>query len=211
MKASMVVVCHHSSEVVAECVASFRRAGEEASVATEVVAVEQSEDEGEEGAVASLGVDRMVVRSNAGYAAGLNTGMKETSGEVVLLANPDIRFAGGSLGPLLETLGDGYDVVGPQFVWDAAGEVLFPPAEDPAPSEELRRIMRSRWQWRWQRDLAASLENEPRSDSAGGADVSSGPNPVIGHSPERLTTSTFASAYISGASSPTSVTDRSCS
>lgn len=168
MKASMVVVCHHSSEVLAECVASFRRAGEEASVATEVVAVEQSEDEGEEGAVASLGVDRMVVRSNAGYAAGLNSGMKETSGEVVLLANPDIRFAGGSLGPLLENLGDGYDVVGPQFVWDAAGEILFPPAEDPAPSEELRRILRSRWQWRWQSDLAASLEGLWSVWSAGG-------------------------------------------
>ncbi len=143
---------------MAECVASFKRAGEEASVETEVVAVEQSEDEEEERAVAAMGVDRMVVRPNAGYAAGLNTGMKEAAGEVVLLANPDIRFAGGSLGPLLDALCGGYDVVGPQFVWDDAGEILFPPAEDPAPSAELRRTMRARWQWRWRSDLAASLE-----------------------------------------------------
>ena len=180
MKASMVVVCHHSSEVLAECVASFRRAGEEASVATEVVAVEQSEDEGEERAVAAMAVDRMVVGRNAGYAAGLNTGMKEVTGEVVLLANPDIRFAGGSLGPLLKALGDGYDVVGPQFVWDDAGEVLFPPAEDPAPHAELRRTMRSRWQRRWQSDLAGSLEELWRVWSAGGpVDVANLRGPLL--------------------------------
>ena len=168
MKVSLVVVCHHSSEVMSECVSSFRRVGGEASVQTEVVAVEQSDDQGEQRAVAAMDVDRMVVRPNAGYAAGLNAGMEEATGETLLLANPDIRFAGGSLGPLLDALGGGYDVVGPQFVWDAAGEILFPPAEDPAPSAELRRTIRSRWQWQWQSGLAASLEELWRVWSAGG-------------------------------------------
>ena len=96
MKVSLVVVCHHSSEVMSECVSSFRRVGGEASVQTEVVAVEQSDDQGEQRAVAAMDVDRMVVRPNAGYAAGLNAGMEEATGETLLLANPDIRFAGGS-------------------------------------------------------------------------------------------------------------------
>ncbi len=168
MKVSLVLVGHHSSEVMPECVAGFRRAGEEASVETEVVVVEQSDDEAEQLAVGAMGVDSVVVRPNRGYAAGLNTGIEVATGETLLLANPDIRFGEGSLAPLLDGLDGGYDVVGPQLEWNADGEIFFPPAEDPAPSAELRRAARSRWQGAWLRGLPAWLEEIWRVWSADG-------------------------------------------
>jgi GT2 family glycosyltransferase len=88
----------------------------------------------------------------------LNTGVEHSSGDVLLLANPDVRFLDGSLKHLLGGLEAGYDVVGPQFVWDRFGEVLFPPAEDPSPRAELQRAGRRRWQGVWRRGLGGWLE-----------------------------------------------------
>jgi GT2 family glycosyltransferase len=142
MKVSLVVVCHHSSRVLSECVESFRSEASAAGVESEVVAVEQSEDAAELAKVEEVGVDLLLERPNRGYAAGLNTGAGEAGGEALLLANPDIRFFPGSVAALLTGIDQGYDVVGPQFVWDPDGKVLLPAAEDPAPSAEIGRALR---------------------------------------------------------------------
>ncbi len=57
MTVSLVVVCHRSSSVLADCISSFRREAQAASVAGEVVVVEQSEDPAEVERVAGLGAD----------------------------------------------------------------------------------------------------------------------------------------------------------
>jgi GT2 family glycosyltransferase len=158
MDVSLVVVCHHSSSVLAQCVDSFRRETATAGVEAEVIAVEHSEDATERRKVEGVGVDRLVERPNRGYAAGLNVGAAEANGEVLFLANPDVRFFPGSVGALLEGIERGFDVVGPQFVWDDDGRVLLPPAEDPAPRAELRRAMRRRWPSVWRAGLSRSLE-----------------------------------------------------
>jgi GT2 family glycosyltransferase len=158
MDVSLVVVCHHSSPVLAPCVESFQRETIAAGVEGEVIAVEHSEDEAERRKVEGVGVDRVIERPNRGYAAGLNVGVAEASGEVLFLANPDIRFFPNSVGALLEGIEQGFDVVGPQFVWDDDGRVLLPPAEDPAPRAELRRAMRRRWPSVWKAGLSRSLD-----------------------------------------------------
>jgi hypothetical protein len=122
------------------CVESFRRQAANVGGA-EVVAVDHSEDPEEARRIASADVDVVIERTNRGYAAGLNAGMAAASGDVLLLANPDIRFFDGSLGALLGGLEAGFDIVGPQFVWDADATVLLPPAEDPAPVSELGRSL----------------------------------------------------------------------
>ena len=158
MKVSLIVVCHRSSEVLGQCVESFRREAEAAGVEAEVVAVEQSEDSDEVRRVADAAVDVLLERPNRGYAAGLNAGVAEAGGEVLLLANPDIRFFDGSVGALVTALQKGFDVIGPRFVWDADGAVLLPPAEDPSPSAELGRDLQRRWRWVWARGLSRGLE-----------------------------------------------------
>jgi GT2 family glycosyltransferase len=169
VKLSLVLVSHHSSAVLAECATSFRREADSAGVASEVVVVEQSEDEAELERVTGLGIDRIRVGPNRGYAAGLNTGVSEASGDVLMLANPDIRFLEGSVGALLRALEKGFDVVGPKLVWDPAASVLLPVAEDPAPVAELGRTLRRRWQAAWSAGLKRSLEQIWRIWSAEGA------------------------------------------
>ena len=163
MKVSLIVVCHRSSGVLRDCVESFRREAGAAGVEAEVIAVEQSEDSGEVRRVADASVDVLLERPNRGYAAGLNAGVAEAGGEVLLLANPDISFFDGSVGALMAALREGFDVVGPQFVWDADGAVLLPPAEDPSPSAELSRGLRRRWRWAWSRGLSRCLEETWRA------------------------------------------------
>ena len=158
MKVSLIVVCHQSSGVLRECVESFRHEAGAAGVVAEVVAVEQSEDSDEVRRVQDAAVDVLLERPNRGYAAGLNAGVAEAGGEVLLLANPDIRFFDGSVGALMAALGEGLDVVGPRFVWDADGAVLLPPAEGPSLSAELSRGLRRRWRWAWSRGLSSCLE-----------------------------------------------------
>jgi GT2 family glycosyltransferase len=157
MKVSLVVVCHHSSRVLSACVESFRRQASAAGVESEVVAVEHSEDTAELAKVEEVGVDLLLERPNRGYAAGLNVGAEAASGEVFLLANPDIRFFPGSVTALLAGIGDGFDVVGPQFVWDDDGRVLLPAAEDPAPAAEFGRALCRRWPRLWAAHLSTSL------------------------------------------------------
>ena len=158
MTVSLVVVGHRSSSVLADCIASFRSEALAASVAGEVVVIEQSEDPAEAERIAGLGADQLVVRPNRGYAAGLNAGIAAASGSTLLLANPDTVFCAGSLKALLEAIAEGFDVVGPQLVWDDAGEILFPPAEDPRWTSELWRTLRSRRQWAWDAGLHGVLD-----------------------------------------------------
>ena len=158
MKVSLVVVCHHSSRVLPTCSETFRREAAAAGVEAEVVAVEHSEDAAELAKVEAIGVERLLVRPNRGYAAGLNSGASEAEGDVLFLANPDIRFFPGSVGALLNGVERGFDVVGPQFVWDEDGQVLLPAAEDPAPRAEFGRAIRRRSPRVWSAGLGRSLD-----------------------------------------------------
>jgi len=144
--------------VLAQCVDSFRREAAAAGLEAEVVAVEHSEDDAEFARVEAIGVDRLLERPNRGYAAGLNSGASEAGGEVLLLANPDIRFFPGSVGALVVGVESGFDVVGPQFVWDDEGQVLLPAAEDPAPRAEFSRAVRRHSPRLWRAGLGRTLD-----------------------------------------------------
>lgn len=145
MKVSLIAVCHHSSGVLPRCVSSFREQAEAAGVESEIVVVEHSEDDGEAAAVEACAPESILRRPNRGYAAGLNAGVAEASGDLLFLANPDIEFLENGVGALVDAIADGADVAGPQLVWDPAGEVVLPIPDDPGPSAELGRTIRRRW------------------------------------------------------------------
>ncbi len=158
MKISLVVVCHHSSRVLPGCVESFRRQAAAAGVEPEVIVVEHSEDDGEALAVETCRPDRLMRRPNGGYAAGLNAGIGQATGELLFLANPDIEFLDGSVGALVDAVVGGRKIAGPQLLWDLAGEVILPIPDDPSPTAELARTLRRRWPRRgaFERRVAAS-------------------------------------------------------
>ncbi|MBZ0114162.1 MAG: glycosyltransferase, partial [Thermoanaerobaculia bacterium] len=124
---SLVVVTHHSAEVLPSFFDSLRSEVASLGLLLEVIAVEQSESAREAEQVALLGPDQLLASPNMGYAAGVNRGLAIAKGETVLIANPDIVFQPGSMGALLQALDEGWDIVGPQL--ELAG-VLFPPAEE---------------------------------------------------------------------------------
>nr|HRC86229.1 glycosyltransferase [Thermoanaerobaculia bacterium] len=141
LKVSLVVVGFRSSGVLPAALASFRREARECGLASEVVLVDHSEDAKEAARLRSLEPDQLLLEENRGYAAGLNRGIAEARGELLLLANPDLEFAAGALAPLLAAFEAGFSVVGPQF---HLGRFLFPPAELQTPAEEVARVQARR-------------------------------------------------------------------
>lgn len=156
MKVSLVVVCHHSSNVLPVCVDGFREGAAAAGLEPEVVVVEQSEDDAEAAAVADCTPDLTIVRPNRGYASGLNAGVAAAAGQVLFLANPDIEFLDGSVGALVDAAAGGGCIAGPQLLWDRGGEVVLPIPDDPGPVAELGRTVRRRWPRR--RDLERRID-----------------------------------------------------
>ncbi|HQT95274.1 MAG: hypothetical protein B7X11_00160 [Acidobacteria bacterium 37-65-4] len=151
---SLVLVTCRSSAVAPEAVASFRTEVAELGVSGEVVIVDHSEDDGEQARLRHLAPDRLLVRPNRGYAAGVNAGVAAANAPTVLVGNPDITFHQGSVAALLDALDKGWDVIGPQFV--LAG-FLFPPADPQTPAEEIRRFLAARWHPAWSRHFCREL------------------------------------------------------
>ena len=84
----------------------------------EVIVVDHSEDEAERRRLAALPIDRLVVQPNRGYGAGLNRGVRESSGDLLLLVNPDVRFAPGAIERLAGLAArPGTGAAGPQLLW----------------------------------------------------------------------------------------------
>ena len=122
MTVSLVVVNFHAS-------GALGRMLETVEGVDEIVVVDHSEDEEEFAALSRLAPDRLVAQANGGYGAGLNRGVQESSGEILLLANPDLLLQPGSVTSLLRALEDpGIGIAAPQLVWDQAGRWAVPQA-----------------------------------------------------------------------------------
>lgn len=145
-----VIVNYRSAALAASCVASLRREADGAGVPLEVVVVDNSAEPQDRAVLGALSGARYVpLETNAGYAGGLNAGAAVATGDVLLLANPDLLFTSGSLAPLLEALErPKAGATGPRFTWDEEGRWLLPPLWLPSPGGEVTKILaRSRLGW----------------------------------------------------------------
>ncbi len=151
---SLVLVAYRSSTVAPAAVASFRAEAARLGVSPEVVLVDHSDDPREAALLHALAPERLLVRPNRGYAAGVNAGVAASSGRTVLAGNPDITFQEGSVAALVAALDEGWDIVGPQFV--LAG-LRFPPADLQTPGEQFRRCLAGRSRRVWSCQLHREL------------------------------------------------------
>jgi GT2 family glycosyltransferase len=132
VKISLVVVNFHSSRPLSDLIDS-------ADGADEVIVVDHSESSGELEALESLPIDRLIAQTNRGYGPGLNRGVEASSGDVLILSNPDVRFHPGAISKLAAcALRPESGVVGPQYCWDAEGRWLLPQVTDYTWQYELR-------------------------------------------------------------------------
>ncbi len=153
LKASLVTVSFHSEACLGTCLETFRHSATAAGLEAETIVVDHSEGQGTSELTGSAAPDRLIRQPNRGYAAGLNRGLREASGEILFLANPDLRFEPAAVGALAGALEGGWAVVGPQFT---LGPFLLPPADPQTPLAELARRRGSRSP----RAAAASLQRE---------------------------------------------------
>jgi GT2 family glycosyltransferase len=139
---SAVFVSYHSAERAARAIASFRRDAEGSGLRCETIAVVNSGDPAERGALEASADLVLAPDSNLGYAGGLNAGLARARGEVLFLANPDLVFEEGSVRALAEAVaGPGLLAAGPAFWGDGARTILMPPSEEARPEELARRAL----------------------------------------------------------------------
>lgn len=118
-RVSVVIVTHQSEAVIGPCLGSLRT-GSAAPGAIEVVVVDNCSTDATvaEARAASPGSTVLELDTNAGYAAGINAGIRAaTPGTDVLVLNPDVRLRPGSVDALCRTLaGEGVGIAVPRIV-----------------------------------------------------------------------------------------------
>lgn len=114
---AIVVVTYNSAEVIEALLDSLPAAL--GGLPADVVIVDNgSVDETRE--ILSARTDcRVIVAENLGYSSGINTGIAAAEqAPAVLVLNPDVRMAPGSIPPLLEHLVEGVGITCPRIVSD---------------------------------------------------------------------------------------------
>lgn len=140
---SLLIVSYRSAALAAEAVRSARASS---SQPLQVVIVDNSEDAGELERLAPAGADSLLAAPrNLGYGGGINFGRVHCTGEVLILANPDVVFHDRSIDLLVERLRAGAVIAGPAFCWDDGGDWLLPPVEMPSLRSKSTEVFASRF------------------------------------------------------------------
>lgn len=148
---SLLLVNFRSAALAAEAVASAR-AG--TSSPMEVVVVDNSLDPAEAQSLRQIRPDSLIVSErNRGYAGGINAGRPACRGDVIVIANPDVRFGSGALDRLQEAIGAGAAAAGPALFWDDAHRWHLPPADAGRALQKVDEVLASRSRrWAVERD-----------------------------------------------------------
>ncbi|MDX1583350.1 MAG: glycosyltransferase family 2 protein [Thermoanaerobaculia bacterium] len=144
MKISLILVNYRSADLVETAIASARKV---TSHELELVIVDNSRDLGEIERLDALFADRLVIsEKNLGYGAGANRGVASSTGDVVIVSNPDVVFASGSIDALVAPLSEeSVMMTGPAFFWDEELSWRLPPAETMGFREQFRRNLAMRF------------------------------------------------------------------
>ena len=99
-----VVVTHNSAHVVEGLLDSIPAAL--GGMSAEIIVVDNGSADGTASLIEKRTDCRLVRSTNMGYSAGINRGVQESTGKgCVLVLNPDVRLAAGSVGHLVATMG----------------------------------------------------------------------------------------------------------
>jgi N-acetylglucosaminyl-diphospho-decaprenol L-rhamnosyltransferase len=136
---ALLVVNYRSSALAIDAIRTARAAS---GRPLHVVAVDNSVDPAEAGALRGAADVVIASPSNAGYAAAINAGRRACDADLIVVSNPDVRFAPGAIDALVD---GGAAVAGPALFWDDGYRWLLPPAELHTRGEIIDRAVASRW------------------------------------------------------------------
>ncbi len=115
VEVSIVMPCLNEAETVARCIQKAQRAAEKLGVAAEVIVADNGSNDGSAVIARELGA-RVVEVSRKGYGAALIGGIEAAAGEFVVMGDADDSYDFGEIGPFIERLRAGDDlVVGNRF------------------------------------------------------------------------------------------------
>lgn len=107
---SVVLPCLNEAETLATCINKARASMDELGVDGEIVVADNGSTDGSQDIAASLGA-RVVPVPERGYGAALRTGIAAAEGRYVIMADADDSYALHDLGPFVEALRGGADLV----------------------------------------------------------------------------------------------------
>lgn len=107
---SVVLPCLDEAETLATCIEKAQRSMHELAVDGEIVIADNGSTDGSQDIARSLGA-RVVDVDERGYGAALRAGIEASVGEFVIMADADDSYALDELGPFLDELRDGADLV----------------------------------------------------------------------------------------------------
>ena len=153
---ALLVVNYRSSALALDAIRTARAA---TAGPLQVVAVDNSVDEAEAEVLRGAADAVMASPANVGYAAAINSGRRACDAELIVVSNPDVRFAAGAIDALADA---GAAVAGPALFWDDAHRWLLPPADLHTRAEVIDRALAGRsrpWSsWRHRRRFHARLD-----------------------------------------------------
>lgn len=148
-----MVVNYHASQTLAQLALSLRAQCGQLGLELELLVVDHSESPEEAARLFALRPEKLLLGENRGYAAGINRGVQHATGELLLLANPDVVLLPQALEHLLAAL-QRYPIVGPKFY---LGPLLYPLAEGHFLADEARQVLAYYGRWRRRRWWSAHL------------------------------------------------------
>jgi hypothetical protein len=107
---SVVMPCLNEAETLATCITKARTSLESLGVDGEIVVADNGSTDGSQDIATSLGA-RVVPVAERGYGAALRAGIAAAEGRFVIMADADDSYALDDLGPFLEALRGGADLV----------------------------------------------------------------------------------------------------
>jgi glycosyltransferase involved in cell wall biosynthesis len=113
---SIVMPCLNEAETLAKCIGHAQRAVASGGFSAEIIVADNGSTDGSQLIARDLGV-RVVDVSRRGYGSALIAGIDAARGRFVVMGDADDSYDFEAIGPLVDKLGEGYDlVVGNRFM-----------------------------------------------------------------------------------------------
>ncbi len=116
IEVSIVMPCLDEAETLAACIRRAQQAIERCGLAAEIIVADNGSTDGSQAIARELGA-RVVDVSRKGYGSALIGGIDAALGRFVIMGDADASYDFGAIGPFVDKLNEGYDlVVGNRFL-----------------------------------------------------------------------------------------------
>jgi len=157
MRVSALIVNFNSGSYSVNCIRALRAEADRSGLELEPVVVDNASPRAQRPFRAEaerLGARWVDHGWNAGYAAGVNRALRESTGEALLIVNPDVQFLEGSRAPLgAAARREGVGAAGPNTWWDIHRQIRFPPNVVPSLADLAAQSLAFLWGF-WNRRYA---------------------------------------------------------